>query len=128
MNSSKYDKLMSYFRHDPLPRQCMSVSLILGCKLDFSSCAIWASFCKSSHMCTQCLAFLLPWPVSFILAQSSVLATPCFHLTLHKYCHTFYLNTTCVHVYDCVQLHRNYTIKSTHKNNELKKSMEQYLQ
>ena len=30
-------------------RQCMCVSLILGCKLDFSSCAIRASFRKSSH-------------------------------------------------------------------------------
>ena len=28
----------------------MSVSLILGCKLDFSSCAIRASFHKSSHI------------------------------------------------------------------------------
>ena len=29
--------------------QCMSVSLILGFKLDFNSCAIWDGFCKSSH-------------------------------------------------------------------------------
>ena len=29
--------------------QCMSVSLILGFKLDLSSCANWYSFCKSSH-------------------------------------------------------------------------------
>ena len=32
-------------------RQCMSLSLILGCKLDFSSCAIRASFRESSHIC-----------------------------------------------------------------------------
>ena len=31
-------------------RQCMSVSLILGCKLDFSSCIIKAGFHKSSHI------------------------------------------------------------------------------
>ena len=29
--------------------QCMSVSLILGFKLDFSSCAIWDGFLKSNH-------------------------------------------------------------------------------
>ena len=31
--------------------QRMSVSLILGFKLDFSSCAIWDGFCKFSHIC-----------------------------------------------------------------------------
>ena len=30
--------------------QSLSVSLILGCKLDFSSCAIRAGFHKSSHI------------------------------------------------------------------------------
>ena len=30
--------------------QCMSISLILFIKLDFSSCANWDGFCKSSHI------------------------------------------------------------------------------
>ena len=30
--------------------QCMSVSLILGFKLDFSSCANWDGFRKSIHI------------------------------------------------------------------------------
>ena len=30
---------------------CISVSLILDFELDFSSCAIWDGFCKSSHIC-----------------------------------------------------------------------------
>ena len=30
--------------------QCMSMSLILGFKLDFSSGANWDDFCKSSHI------------------------------------------------------------------------------
>ena len=30
--------------------QCMSASLILFIKLDFSSCAKWDGFCKSSHI------------------------------------------------------------------------------
>ena len=29
--------------------QYMNASLILGFKLDFSSCAIWDGYCKSSH-------------------------------------------------------------------------------
>ena len=29
---------------------CMSVSLILSIKLDFSSCANWDGFCKSGHV------------------------------------------------------------------------------
>ena len=29
---------------------CMSVSLILGFNLDFSSCDNWDAFCKSSHI------------------------------------------------------------------------------
>ena len=30
--------------------QCMNVSLMLGFKLDFSSCAIWDGFCEFSHI------------------------------------------------------------------------------
>ena len=29
---------------------CMSVSIILGFKLDFSSCVNWDGFCESSHI------------------------------------------------------------------------------
>ena len=32
------------------PRQCMSVSSILGFNLDFSSCDNLVGFCKSSHI------------------------------------------------------------------------------
>ena len=46
--SVKADRAM-YSHTVDVSRQCMSVSLILGCKLDFNSCAIIASFCKSSH-------------------------------------------------------------------------------
>ena len=31
-------------------QQCMSVSITLGFKLDFSSCDILVGFCKSSHI------------------------------------------------------------------------------
>ena len=49
--------------------QCVSVSLItLGFKLDFSSCAIWDSFCKSSHVCSflRCMVEFL-WTKFFLL-------------------------------------------------------------
>ena len=45
----KVDLAMYSYTVD-VSRQCMSVSLILGCKLDFSSCAIRAGFRKSSHI------------------------------------------------------------------------------
>ena len=50
--SSVKADLAMYSQTVDASRQCMSVSLILGCKLDFSSCAIRNSFCKSSHICT----------------------------------------------------------------------------
>ena len=42
--------LAMYSHTVDVSRQCMSVSLILNCKLDFSSCAIRAGFRKSSHI------------------------------------------------------------------------------
>ena len=47
--SSVKADLAMYSHAVDVSRQCMSVSLILDCKLDFSSCAIRASFRKSSH-------------------------------------------------------------------------------
>ena len=38
--------------------QCMSVSLILGFKLDFSSCTNWDGFYKSGHICYTLLFVL----------------------------------------------------------------------
>ena len=35
---------------DDASGQCMSVSLILGFKMDFSSYAVWDGFYKSSHV------------------------------------------------------------------------------
>ena len=45
-------------------RQCMSVSLILGCKSDFSSCTMRASFCKSSHI--WCLLYCLSCKFTYV--------------------------------------------------------------
>ena len=43
--------LAMYSHTVDVSRQCMSVSLILNCKMDFSFCAIRAGFRKSSHIC-----------------------------------------------------------------------------
>ena len=42
--------LAMYSHTVDVSRQYMSVSLILGCKMDFSSCTIRAGFHKSSHI------------------------------------------------------------------------------
>ena len=42
--------LATYSYTANVSRRCMSVSLILGCELDFSSCAIRMGFRKSSHI------------------------------------------------------------------------------
>ena len=48
MLSVKADLAM-YSHTVDVSRQCMTVSLILGCKLDFSSYTIMGGFCKCSH-------------------------------------------------------------------------------
>ena len=46
--------LAMYSHTVDVSRQYMSVSLILGCKLDFASCIIRAGFCKSYHILSLC--------------------------------------------------------------------------
>ena len=70
--------------------QCMSVSLILGFKLDFSSCDNLVSFCKSSHICTYlcvCRYMYVCMYVSMCLCVSYVCACFC---------------VVCAYVYVCI--------------------------
>ena len=64
--SVKADLIM-YSQTVDVSRQCMSVSLILNCKLDFSSCAIRAGFHKSSHIyCNDLLRLFSQMPIGLV--------------------------------------------------------------